>query len=646
MKYGFFRVAAVAPRVNVADVNANCDAIIEAAREISAQGAQLIVTPELSITAYTCGDLFHSTVLLDAAVKGLEKIVEASNGFSAVLVVGVPVLHSNSLYNCAAFVQGGRLLAIIPKTFIPNYNEFYEKRWFASSTELQIGEEIEIGNLGRVPLGTDIIVNVGGVKVAAEICEDLWITFPPSCRAALAGAEVLVNLSASNDLVGKRKYLRELIAQQSARCISGYVYAAAGFGESTTDVVFDGKTFIAENGVILAESRRISLIHSTAIISDIDIELLRYDRLHRSEMAGQDSGNKKIGLYRTVNASTGSSDASLNDLRRTISQHPFFPDDPSELARVCEEVIDIQALGLCRRLEFTHTSKVVVGVSGGLDSTLAILVAARAFDLLGLDRKGILGITMPGFGTSGRTYKNALQLMEMLGISVREISIAAAVRQHFLDIGHEESDVDVTYENAQARERTQILMDIANQENGMVVGTGDLSELALGWATYNGDQMSMYAVNAGVPKTLVRRLVSKYADRCENEAMAACLRDIVDTPISPELTPGDKIDQKTEDVVGPYELHDFFIYYTLRYGFSPRKIYFLACQAFRGVFTKEEIAKWLRVYFRRFFNQQFKRSCMPDGPKVGSVGLSPRGDWRMPSDASAALWLAECENLD
>ena len=644
MTYGFFRVAAIAPPVNVADVYSNCTAIIESAKELSAKGAHLIVTPELSITAYTCGDLFHSTTLLDSAIKGLEKIVEASNEIGAVLVVGVPICHSNSLYNCAVFIQKGRLLAVVPKTFIPNYNEFYEKRWFASSTMLMDGEEIEIGNLGKAPFGTDILINIEGVKVAAEICEDLWITIPPSCRAALAGAEIIVNLSASNDLVGKRKYLKDLIIQQSARCICGYVYAAAGFGESTTDLVFDGKTFIAENGVLLAESERLSIKNNTAIISDLDIELLRYDRLHRSEMAGLDSGNKKIGLYRTVSALCNNY-TSEGPLLREISSHPFIPSDKENLHKTCEEILDIQALGLCRRLEFTNTKKVVIGISGGLDSTLAILVAVRAFDMLKIDKKGIVGITMPGFGTSGRTHGNALKLMEQLGISMREISIANSVRQHFQDIGHDEKTVDVTYENSQARERTQILMDVANQISGMVIGTGDLSELALGWATFNGDHISMYGVNAGVPKTLVKQIVSCYADACHNDSIKNCLIDIVNTPISPELIPGDKIEQKTEDLVGPYDLHDFFIFYTLRYGFSPRKIFFLAKKAFKEEFTEKDIAKWLRIYFRRFFSQQFKRSCLPDGPKVGSVGLSPRGDWRMPSDASAALWLEECDNL-
>lgn len=650
MNYGFFRVAAVAPKVNVADVEANCKAIIESALTLSEKGARLIVTPELSVTAYTCGDLFHSSTLLDAAVSGLESLVEASNDFDAVLVAGVPVLHSNSLYNCAAFVQKGRLLAVIPKTFIPNYNEFYEKRWFASATKLQEGEQVEIGNLGKVPFGTDILINIGGVKVAAEICEDLWITMPPSCRAALAGAEVLVNLSASNDLTGKRKYLRQLIIQQSARCISGYVYAAAGFGESTTDLVFDGKAFIAENGTLLAESRRMSIDSHAAVISDLDIELLRYDRLHRSEMAGQDSSNRKIGLYRTVNATLPS--ASLNEgersftnLLRDLNPQPFLPTDRNERREAFEEILNIQALGLCRRLEFTHTKNVVIGVSGGLDSTLALIVATKAFDMLGLGRKGILGITMPGFGTSGRTHDNAVGLMEQLGISIREISIAASVRQHFSDISHPEDKIDVTYENAQARERTQILMDVANQVGGMVIGTGDLSELALGWATYNGDHMSMYAVNAGVPKTVIRSLVDHMSNIPEYSNIAIYLRDILDTPISPELIPGDTIEQKTEDLVGPYELHDFFLFYTLRYGFSPRKIFFIACQAFKGLFEERTIARWLREFFRRFFSQQFKRSCMPDGPKVGSVGLSPRGDWRMPSDASAALWLAECDSL-
>jgi len=645
-------VAAVVPRVTLADPVANAKDITEVFARLESAGVDLAVFPELSVTGYSCGDLFHSSLLLDAAGKALSEIAAATAGKHLTAIVGCPVRVGSGLYNCGVAVAGGKILAVVPKTYLPNYNEFYEKRLWASGAGVT-------GSAFGAPFGTRILIDVAGVKVGIEVCEDLWTTVPPSSHASLAGAQVIANLSASDDIIGKYAYLRSLIAQQSARCICGYVYASAGFGESSTDLVFDGKAIVAENGSILKAGERWEGT-PRHVVCDIDIEALNRDRMHigsfddcsRIEGAGDERGMYRVVCAPVPASSTESpcADRCTDEasLLRSVNPRPFVPVDDKDIDARCEEIVNIQVAGLARRLEATGCRTLVIGISGGLDSTLALLVAAKAFDRLGLPRKGIVGVTMPGFGTTGRTHSNALTLMEGLGVTIREIPIAAAVTQHFADIGHDPASHDVTYENSQARERTQILMDLANKEGGMVLGTGDLSELALGWATYNGDHMSMYGVNASVPKTLVKYLVRWFAMRSDDSATAAALHDIIDTPISPELIPADEqgnITQKTEDLVGPYELHDFFLYYTLRYGFSPRRIYLLARHAFKGMFTNEVILHWLRVFFRRFFNQQFKRSCLPDGPKVGSVCLSPRGDWRMPSDATSALWLREIDSL-
>jgi NAD+ synthase (glutamine-hydrolysing) len=666
MNNGFFRVAAAVPTVAVANPAANAAAIISQIMELNGRGVNLAVFPELSVTGYTCGDLFHSSLLLDAADKALAEIAESTARCAMLVVVGAPIRYNNALYNCAVAMAGGRIVAIIPKTYLPNYNEFYEKRLWTS------GNGVNAVVMGA-PFTAKQLIEFEGVKIGAEVCEDLWTPIPPSSTAALMGAQIVVNLSASDDIIGKYDYLKSLIAQQSARCLCGYVYASAGFGESSTDLVFDGKAIIAENGSILGVNDRWQG-GSQFVVCDVDVEALNRDRMHLGSFT--DSAVNAGALsspYAIVKAEVSETCEAVEhdafELLRTVNPHPFVPATNRDVDLRCEEIINIQVAGLARRLDATHCSTLVVGISGGLDSTLALLVATKAFDRLNLLRTGIIGVTMPGFGTTGRTHSNALTLMAGLGVTSREISIAAAVTQHFSDIGHDASVHDVTYENSQARERTQLLMDIANKEGGMVLGTGDLSELALGWATYNGDHMSMYGVNASVPKTLVKFLVRWFAMRTNNKKVANALIDIIDTPISPELIPADEhgnIKQKTEDLVGPYELHDFFLYYTLRYGFSPKRIYMLARHAFPcdsqldlfednrqaageglpvGCYTDDTLKHWLRVFFRRFFNQQFKRSCMPDGPKVGSVCLSPRGDWRMPSDASSQLWLQEIDEL-
>ena len=642
MRNGFFRVAAVTVPVSLANPAENIKNIAEAARYLAAQGVRLAVFPELSVTGYTCADLFHNSTLLDEAENALRELAVMSGKFpSTAIVVGAPLRHGYRLLNCAVVIAGGSIRAVVPKTYIPNYNEFYEKRWFDSG-------HAENGTLMGAPLSTDIMLDFGGgARAAIEICEDLWTPVPPSTHHALAGAQILLNLSASDDLIGKYDYLRSLISQQSARCIAAYVYASAGFGESSTDLVFDGKAIIAENGAILASSPRWEEgTHS--VISDIDIENLDRDRLHMGsfhDCAAIEEHSPAVTVRIDL---APAPDSAPDTLMRTVNPHPFVPASDEEIDRRATEIINIQAAGLAQRLAATRCGKLVVGISGGLDSTLALLVATKAFDRLKLPRTGIIGITMPGFGTTGRTHSNAVTLMQGLGVTMREICIGDAVMQHFADIGQDPQVHDVTYENSQARERTQILMDVANLEGGMVLGTGDLSELALGWATYNGDHMSMYGVNASIPKTLVKYLVRWFADRSDNKSVADALHDIIDTPISPELIPADadgNIAQKTEDLVGPYELHDFFLYHMLRFGSSPRRIYQLALQAFDGIYTPDTIRHWLRTFFRRFFNQQFKRSCLPDGPKVGSVCLSPRGDWRMPSDATSALWLREVDSL-
>lgn len=644
MNNGFIRVAAVAPETRVADVTFNVEAIKRISTELASKGVRAATFPELCISGYTCADLLHQSLLLDSVESGLDALREFSAECPVMLVVGAPIRHNNSLYNCSVIIGNGEFYGVVPKTYIPDYNEFYEKRWFNSPSDADTISVIEIGSQ-FVNFGTNYLFELDGVRFGIEVCEDLWVTIPPSSYASLAGADIILNLSASNDLIGKYAYLKSLISQQSARCMAGYVYASAGFGESTTDLVFDGKAIIAENGTILASNNRWTR-HESYSIADIDIMAIRRDRMHIRSFA---DCQKHIDSAYTVEIvdipATTTTDSSL---LRNVTRLPFVPAEGHLVDERCEEIVNIQISGLAQRLNATHTKSLVIGISGGLDSTLALLVATRTFDALGLDRCGILGVTMPGFGTTDRTHDNAVSLMNTLGVSSREISIVPAVNQHFYDIGHDSSVKDVTYENSQARERTQLLMDIANQTGGMVLGTGDLSELALGWATYNGDHMSMYGVNAGVPKTLVKYLVRWFASNTTNDEERHTLLDIVDTPISPELIPAEKdgtIKQKTEDLVGPYELHDFFLYYMLRYGFSPRRIYLLARKAFDGVYGEEIIKHWLKTFFRRFFNQQFKRSCMPDGPKVGSVCLSPRGDWRMPSDASSALWMKECEEL-
>ena len=636
MTYGFIKVAAAVPSIKVADVDYNIQQIESLAAQAEGQGVEVMVTPELCVTGYSCQDLFREQLLLDKAEEGILRLLDFTRKLDVIIIVGCPVVINSLLYNCAVMVQHGQILGIVPKTYLPNYGEFYEKRWFASAQDLNPTDISFAGGLVKVSAEPLLIKNCHGVKFGVEICEDVWAPIPPSNNLALAGADIIFNLSASDELIGKHKYLCSLLAQQSARTISGYVYASAGFGESTQDVVYGGNAMVFENGKFLVEGDRFTL-QPQIKIAQLDVEKLRTERRHNTTF---------INAQREANANVV--DAKLVsqhnfELIREIDPHPFIPKD-SDMQASCEEILNIQVSGLIKRLYHINAQKAVIGISGGLDSTLALLVTVKAFDKLGLDRKGIIGITMPGFGTTDRTYQNAMKLMETLGITIREISIAKAVTQHFEDIGHDMKIHDITYENSQARERTQILMDVANQVNGIVVGTGDLSELALGWATYNGDHMSMYGVNAGVPKTLIRYLVSYVA----GEMATDTLLDIIDTPISPELIPADeqgRIKQKTEDLVGPYELHDFFIYYFLRYGFSPSKIFVMAKKAFANDYDDETIKKWLKTFCRRFFTQQFKRSCLPDGPKVGSVSLSPRGDWRMPSDASYTLWMQECEKL-
>ena len=644
MDYGFLRVASVVPRVNVADCRYNLNEITDRMTAACSKGARLVVFPEMSLTAYTCGDLFFQKELLSGAEAALASIKDASKAVGALIFVGLPVMGACAIYNCAVAVFKGKILGVVPKTYLPNYKEFYEKRWFASSATCT---EIEVTLCGeKVPFGTDLLFRSGNVVVAAEICEDLWTAIPPSSHAAIAGANVIVNLSASNEVIGKHNYLCGLIAQQSARCMAAYVYASAGYGESTTDMVFSGNAIIAENGTFISKSERFAETPLMAL-ADIDIEKINNDRRMTTSFADCMAQNHR--QYRIVDFALDRAEFD-GELLRHVNRYPFVPADGKMLSDRCEEIINIQAMGLARRLSAIRCRNVVIGVSGGLDSTLALLVVAKVFDRLKLPRTGITGITMPGFGTTGRTHANAVALMEALGISRKEIPIGGAVERHFSDIGHDAAIQDVVYENSQARERTQILMDYSNKVNGIVVGTGDLSELALGWATYNGDHMSMYGINAGVPKTLVKYLVKWFADYyfSGNEVISPALHDIVDTPISPELIPANEngeIKQKTEDLVGPYDLHDFFLYNMLRHGFSPRKIYVLAKVAFKGDYDDVTIKKWLKEFIRRFFNQQFKRSCLPDGPKVGSVSLSPRGDWRMPSDATSAIWINECDEL-
>ena len=636
MEYGLIKVAAAVPAIKVAEVTYNVQQIESLIAQAEGRGVEVIVFPELCLTGYTCQDLFREQLLLDKAEEGLLTLLNFTLKLDIIAVVGMPVVINGLLYNCAVAIQHGTILGVVPKTYLPNYGEFYEKRWFASAQDLNPSDIYLAGGPVSVSAEPVIFTTCDGVKFGIEICEDVWAPIPPSNNLALAGADIILNLSASDELIGKHRYLRSLLAQQSARTISAYVYASCGFGESTQDVVYGGNAMVFENGHLLAEGERFS-IQPQIQVAQVDVERLRTERRQNTTFinAQRHSHARHIGCKLTTPRDF--------ELIRSVDPHPFIPQNV-DMQESCEEILSIQVAGLTKRLYHIGASKAVVGISGGLDSTLALLVTVKTFDKLSLDRKGIIGITMPGFGTTDRTYNNAIKLMKTLGVTIREISIAQAVTQHFEDIGHDIKKHDVTYENSQARERTQILMDVANQVNGIVIGTGDLSELALGWATYNGDHMSMYGVNAGVPKTLIRYLVSYISGEMATEV----LLDIVDTPISPELIPADamgNIKQKTEDLVGPYELHDFFIYYFLRWGFSPKKIYLLAQKAFGKTYDDATIKRWLQTFCRRFFNQQFKRSCLPDGPKVGSVSLSPRGDWRMPSDASSALWLKECDEL-
>lgn len=642
--YGFVRVAAATPSVKVADCDYNTAEIINIISEAEKKKASAVVFPELGITSYTAQDLFFQRVLLNDALKSVQRICDISQGHNIIIIVGIPLEVCNCLYNVAVIIHKGKIYGAVPKTFLPNYNEFYEKRWFTSSRELE-QKNVIICNQ-EVPVGIDLIFETHNMRFAVEICEDLWTTIPPSSIHTLYGADVIFNLSASNDNVGKNAYRKSLISQQSARCIAGYVYAASGNGESTTDIVFAGSSMIAENGTLLSEGERFSF-GNTLITADIDIDRLRNDRLRNKSFTTAEYDKMGKAVYRTVKIDNKREDKETINLDRWVNPAPFVPSS-GLLDETCSEIYAIQVGGLGKRLLHTGISTVVIGVSGGLDSTLALLVTSQTFDKLNIPRENIIGITMPGFGTTGRTYSNAISLMKSLGVTIKDISIKEAVMQHFKDIDHDSTVHDITYENSQARERTQILMDYANKVNGLVVGTGDLSELALGWCTYNGDHMSMYAVNSSIPKTLVQTLVSWVANTQMSSYSKEILRDVLDTPVSPELLPADKkgeISQITEDTVGPYILHDFFLYNMQRFGFEPAKVYFLAKHAFKGEYSNEIILKWMKVFYRRFFTQQFKRSCMPDGPKVGSINLSPRGDWRMPSDASSAVWLAQLDRL-
>ena len=638
MQYGFVKTAALAPKIKVADTDYNAQEIIRLMKEAWGRGARILVFPELCITGYTCSDLFLQELLLRKAREALKIIVDASRGMDGLFFVGLPMEIRGKLYNVAAAFSDGELLGLIPKTHIPNYSEFYEARHFtkapAEYTYVDWQQE------EPVPFGTNLLFSCADMPhltVAAEICEDVWAPNPPSVRHAVQGATVIVNLSASDEITGKDTYRRELVRSQSGRLVCGYIYASAGEGESSTDLVFGGHHLICENGSLLKESRR---FQNETIYGDLDVERLIGERRRISTYEIEEDTID----YLTVEYSMRPADAPLE---RFVDKAPFVPDRKEEREKRCEEILMIQAMGLKKRMEHTHCKSAVIGISGGLDSTLALLVTAKAADMLGLDRNCITAVTMPCFGTTDRTYTNACELTRRLGAKLREVDIKDAVRLHFRDIGHDSSIHDVTYENSQARERTQVLMNIANQTGGMVIGTGDMSELALGWATYNGDHMSMYGVNASVPKTLVRHLVRYYADTCGDKKLSDILLDILDTPVSPELLPPENgvISQKTEDLVGPYELHDFYLYYMLRFGFAPDKIYYLAKEAFAGEYDDATILKWLKTFCRRFFAQQFKRSCLPDGPKVGTVAVSPRGDLRMPSDACAAIWMECLEKL-
>ncbi|WP_429885411.1 NAD(+) synthase [Geoalkalibacter halelectricus] len=640
---GYLRLGVSTPALRVADVAFNTGEILKVIDGLHEQGAQLAVFPELCLTGYTCGDLFYQDLLLERAAEALPRIAAHAAERNLAVVVGLPLRQGGFLFNCAAFLAEGRILGLVPKTYLPNTNEFYEERWFASAREA-LAKEVRVGE-HQVPFGTDLLFRWKrhpDCLVGVEICEDLWSVQPPSCAQALAGATVLVNPSASPEILGKQDYRRALVQSQSARCLAAYAYASAGSGESSTDLVYAGHSLIAENGQVLAESERFCF-ESRWAVSDVDLLRLRQERLRNNAFSAQ----LPPGTWRVVEFDSG--DPPLGVLLREVAARPFVPSGERERSARCREIFALQTTALATRLRHTGSRQVVIGISGGLDSTLALLVTAAAFDKLGMDRQGILALTLPGFGTTARTRGNAEKLAEILGVSLRVISIDAAVRGHFKDIGHDGETHDITFENAQARERTQILMNVANAVRGLVIGTGDLSELALGWCTYNADHMSMYGVNAGVPKTLVRHLVEWCAQSEFSGAAADILHDICATPVSPELLPPDAegaIRQKTEEHLGPYLLHDFFLFQAVRMQFPPRRILFLAEQVFAEQFRRAELLEWLKTFYRRFFSQQFKRSCLPDGPKIGTLALSPRGDWRMPSDASAALWLAELEALE
>lgn len=640
MKHGFIKTAAVTPKIKVADPVYNAAQICMEMDKAVENGAKIIVFPELCLTGYTCGDLFLQPLLLDKAREQLCVIAEHTLGKEALIFVGLPVSKDNKLFNVAAALHKGEILGMIPKANVPAYAEFYESRHFTPGNKQAESCPLKSkAGTRQIPFGTDILFSIDaieGLLVGCEICEDAWVPAGPATTHALAGATVIVNLSASNETVGKDEYREMLVKSSSARMMAGYVYASAGEGESTQDLVFGGHNIIAENGTVLAQAKRFT---NTAVYADIDIHRLVHERRRMSTYL-PDEADKYLILPVSMKKEE-------TDLRREFSSMPFVPSDKDMRKKRCDEILSIQSYGLKKRYEHTGCKKAVVGISGGLDSALALLVTVRAFDMLALERSNIIAVTMPCFGTTDRTYENACRMARVLGAALEEVDIKEAVSVHFKDIGQDMGRHDVTYENSQARERTQVLMDIANRENALVIGTGDMSELALGWATYNGDHMSMYGVNAGVPKTLVRHLVRYYADTCNNRELTETLLDVLDTPVSPELLPpvDGVISQKTEDLVGPYELHDFFLYYMLRCGFEPDKIYRIARNAFEGIYGNETILRWLKTFYRRFFSQQFKRSCLPDGPKVGSVALSPRGDLRMPSDACGRIWMDALENL-
>lgn len=637
MDYGFIKVAAATPKIKVADVDCNTELICNQIDEAAKNGAKVLVFPELCLTGYTCSDLFWQSLMLEKVKEKTIEIARYSKDYDMLIMIGIPYEHNGKLYNVGVVLHKGKILGMVTKKHLPNYSEFYEARHFTKGFE----KVVTVDFAGqKVPMGMNILFkceNRPDMVIGVEICEDLWVPNPPSIRHTMAGATIIANLSASDEVTGKSIYRRDLVAGQSARLICGYIYADAGEGESSTDLVYSAHNMIAENGRMLAEAK---LFINQTVYGDIDLDRIKNERRKMTTYDSKDEEDYTVVTFEM--------NMDNNELSTKINNMPFVPGDIAKRNERCEEILTIQAMGLKKRLEHTNAKSAVIGISGGLDSTLALLVTVRAFDMLGRDRKGIVAVTMPGFGTTDRTYDNALKMIEKLGTTFIEINISDAANEHFKAIGHDSSIHDVTYENVQARQRTLYLMNLANQYNGFVVGTGDLSELALGWATYNGDHMSMYGVNASIPKTLVRHLVRYYADTCDDIELNKVLMDVLDTPVSPELLPpqnNGEIAQKTEDLVGPYELHDFFMYYMLRLGYTPKKIYYLARNAFEGIYDDETILKWLKTFYRRFFAQQFKRSCLPDGPKVGTVAVSPRGDLRMPSDACATIWLKELEEI-